>query len=158
MRTALSLSLLLWVTNASAEVPDAGAPDAAPRYVQIRADGPQAYLQRVYFDPGSTVINKAGKLYLDEVARTMAARPEITLVEVQGSTDTKEDADQRLRLSQQRADAVRSFLTQRGVAPQRLVSRGYGDSRPAGDNKTSDGRAQNRYVGFKALNAPGLSR
>ena len=51
-------------------------------------------------------------------------------------------------LSQARAEAVRSYLIQKGVAPARLRARGYGDSVPIDSNDTSIGRENNRRVEF----------
>jgi outer membrane protein OmpA-like peptidoglycan-associated protein len=51
-----------------------------------------------------------------------------------------------MRLSQQRAEAVRNFLISRGVAADRLTAKGYGESQPVADNATEEGRFKNRRV------------
>ena len=50
------------------------------------------------------------------------------------------------KLSENRADAVRSFLIAQGVSPNNISSTGYGESNPVADNNTSAGRAKNRRV------------
>ncbi len=54
-----------------------------------------------------------------------------------------------LKLSQRRADAVRKYLMDKGVAGNRLEAKGLGETQPAADNKTVEGRAQNRRVVFQ---------
>ncbi|MGH7527989.1 MAG: OmpA family protein, partial [Gemmatimonadales bacterium] len=56
------------------------------------------------------------------------------------------------RLSRARADAVRQYLIDRGVAAERLTAAGFGPSRPVASNKTAEGRAQNRRVELTRLN------
>jgi outer membrane protein OmpA-like peptidoglycan-associated protein len=53
-----------------------------------------------------------------------------------------------MQLSQQRADAVRSYLIQQGVSGSILTARGYGDTRPVASNSTDEGRFRNRRIEF----------
>ena len=69
-------------------------------------------------------------------------------VEVQGHTDSQGDDDFNLKLSQRRAESVRLYLIKRGITSDRLDPKGYGETVPIADNRTSDGRAQNRRVEF----------
>jgi OOP family OmpA-OmpF porin len=69
--------------------------------------------------------------------------------EVEGHTDSQGADAYNQALSQRRADAVRKYLVDKGVAGDRLQAKGYGESKPEGDNKTADGRAQNRRVVFQ---------
>ena len=52
-------------------------------------------------------------------------------------------------LSQRRADAVRSYLIEKGVAQEQLTAKGYGPHQPVADNATVSGRAMNRRVEFR---------
>jgi hypothetical protein len=66
---------------------------------------------------------------------------------VQGHTDNVRIAAQNLKLSQDRAAAVKGCLAQTfGVAAERMTASGFGDTRPVADNGTDQGRAQNRRV------------
>ncbi len=67
-------------------------------------------------------------------------------VAIGGYTDSTGVAKQNQKLSQQRADAVRTLLTEQGVAEGRLTSNGFGDANPVADNSSDDGRAKNRRV------------
>jgi len=83
---------------------------------------------------------------LKEIAATLKQHPELK-IEVQGHTDNVGKPDANLKLSQARADAVKQALTtEYGINPSQLTSKGYGDTKPATDNKTAEGRANNRRV------------
>lgn len=60
-----------------------------------------------------------------------------------------------MRLSEQRAQAVREQLIRRGIDPQRLTAQGYGGTKPIAENKTGEGRQRNRRVEFTITQAGG---
>ncbi|MBL6666264.1 MAG: OmpA family protein [Flavobacteriaceae bacterium] len=68
---------------------------------------------------------------------------------IEGHTSSDGDAETNLLLSQMRAEAVKAFLVNLGVNPDRLKTEGYGSERPITDNETSEGRALNRRVQFR---------
>jgi outer membrane protein OmpA-like peptidoglycan-associated protein len=72
-------------------------------------------------------------------------------VEVGGHTDDVGNANYNRRLSQQRADSVRDWLVEHGVARNRMQTRGYGSAQPVAPNDTDEGRARNRRIEFKQL-------
>jgi OOP family OmpA-OmpF porin len=84
---------------------------------------------------------------LDTVAQVLRDFPDIA-IEVQGHTDSRGNDAFNLRLSQQRADAVRQYLINQGIASSRLTARGYGETMPIESNATTEGRAMNRRVEF----------
>jgi len=108
-------------------------------------------LEKVMFETGSGVIKEESFALLDEIATTLIATPKIKKVEVQGHTDDRGRDDKNLELSQARADAVVAYLVGKGVAEDRLLSKGYGETKPAEDNKSAAGREANRRVEFKIL-------
>ncbi len=67
-------------------------------------------------------------------------------ITVEGHTDSRGSDSSNLALSQRRADAVRIFLIGQGIPPAQIKAVGVGEARPVADNKTSEGRAQNRRV------------
>ena len=69
-------------------------------------------------------------------------------VEVGGHTDSQGNDNFNLKLSQNRANSVRAYLIKQGVAPDRMTAKGYGENVMIADNRTADGRAQNRRVEF----------
>ncbi|MEZ5564304.1 MAG: OmpA family protein [Gammaproteobacteria bacterium] len=69
-----------------------------------------------------------------------------TVVDVAGHADSTGRADYNMQLSQRRAGSVSSYLAAQGINSQRLITVGYGDTRPIASNSTVEGRAQNRRV------------
>lgn len=103
--------------------------------------------QTVYFEFNRAVIRPQSFQLLDTVAQVMRDFPDIT-VEVQGHTDDRGRDEYNLRLSGERAEAVRQYLIQRGIPAARMTARGYGETRPIASNRRAAGRAQNRRVEF----------
>lgn len=104
--------------------------------------------EMVFFDTGKTTIKPESYSLLDEVAQTMNEHPEVKRVRVEGHTDNVGSAKTNTRLSKGRAEAVRAYLEQKGVAKARLDAKGYGPSRPIAGNETAEGREKNRRVDF----------
>jgi outer membrane protein OmpA-like peptidoglycan-associated protein len=69
--------------------------------------------------------------------------------EVEGHTDSDGSETYNQALSQNRADAVRTYFVEKGIDPQRIKSRAFGESKPVAPNTTNDGKQQNRRVEFK---------
>ncbi len=82
---------------------------------------------------------------LNAVATVLKEFPE-TLIQVTGHTDSTGSAEYNLQLSQKRAQSVAQYLVAQGVAPNRVMARGMGESMPIASNDTPEGRAQNRRV------------
>ncbi|MBS1936430.1 MAG: OmpA family protein, partial [Bacteroidetes bacterium] len=70
-------------------------------------------------------------------------------LEIHGHTDNVGDAAKNMKLSEERAAAVKSYLEKKSILADRMKSFGHGDTMPVADNKTPAGRAQNRRVEFK---------
>ena len=102
--------------------------------------------QGILFDTGKSDIKPESTPTLKQIAATLKEHPELK-VEVQGHTDNVGKADANLKLSQARADAVkRALTTEYGVSDGQVTAKGYGDTKPAADNTTAEGRANNRRV------------
>ena len=84
---------------------------------------------------------------LDQVAQVFIENP-IFIVEVQGHTDNVGNDEYNLDLSERRAQAVRTYLVNKGVPAERLTAKGYGPHKPITTNDTAEGRAINRRVEF----------
>jgi outer membrane protein OmpA-like peptidoglycan-associated protein len=82
---------------------------------------------------------------LDQVAQTLATYPS-TLIDVYGHTDPTGGDRINVPLSQNRAQSVANYLTQRGVDRARIATQGFGSSQGIADNGTESGRQQNRRV------------
>src|SRR5690242_5389329 len=105
-------------------------------------------LQKVYFEFDAATILPRSYPLLDQIAAVMEEHPEITHVRVEGHTDNIGTAEYNQNLSQARAEAVRAYLVEAGVEPNRLSASGFGYSRPIDSNDTEEGRAKNRRVEF----------
>ena len=120
-----------------------------PRGVAVDADGcPRrgtATLQGVTFEFNSANLTSASRPVLDVVAADLKKYPRLK-VEVQGHTDSVGADAYNQALSDRRAKAVFDYLTSRGVDPARLKSVGKGESEPLADNKSAEGRQENRRV------------
>jgi outer membrane protein OmpA-like peptidoglycan-associated protein len=104
--------------------------------------------EQIQFALDSSVILPASFGLLTEIADTMIRHTELLRIEVQGHTDNSGTPEHNKLLSEQRAEAVRSWLLQHGVLADKLVARGYGQSKPLVPNVTAGNRAKNRRVQF----------
>lgn len=85
---------------------------------------------------------------LDTIVRYLKDYPELDAL-IEGHTDNTGDDAYNSELSQKRADAVKKYLTDKGIDPTRLTPKGYGGTQPIADNSTPQGRAMNRRVEVK---------
>ncbi|MFE8071348.1 OmpA family protein [Marinobacteraceae bacterium S3BR75-40.1] len=99
----------------------------------------------VLFATGSSELQGGASSNLNRLVDFLNQYPD-RKAQIEGHTDNVGAADYNQRLSQHRADAVRSYLTQRGIASQRLSTVGIGMDRPVANNDTPTGRQQNRRV------------
>ena len=111
---------------------------------------PTLVLRGVNFQIGRSALTVGSYSVLDQVAASLVANPEIR-IEIAGYTDNTGSAAVNTRLSNARAFAVRAYLARKGVAPSRMVARGYGPASPVATNATAAGRAQNRRVELHKL-------
>lgn len=86
------------------------------------------------------------------IALTILKDNEDAEVEIGGHTDNQGSRAHNMRLSRNRANAVRDWLVEHGIDRGRLRTRGYGPDRPVGSNDTEVGQAQNRRIEFTHLN------
>lgn len=102
-------------------------------------------LEGTAFDTGSSKLKKAAGTQLAEVVDFAAGNPGSNLV-VTGYTDSQGNEAKNVKLSAARAAAVKAYLVKKGVAADRISTKGVGSANPVGDNKTKEGRAANRRV------------
>ena len=105
-------------------------------------------LEQPKFDFNRAVIKKESDSLLTEVAKVMVDHPEIKHVRVEGHTDSVGNAQINKILSQQRAQAVVTWLIAHGVEKDRVTAQGMGKEHPLVSNDTDAGRAANRRVEF----------
>jgi len=128
---------------------DGGCPAAEQKAVR---DGATIRItDRVYFETGKSTIKQESFNLLDQVALVIRSNPDILKLEIAGHTDDIGADEKNLTLSQERAEAVRNFLIEKGIASGRLVAKGYGEARPLTPNRNNASRAMNRRVEFNIL-------
>ncbi len=104
----------------------------------------------VLFDTDKWNIKPRFRSVLDDVVNVLRHNPGIKL-EIQGYTDNRGSISHNMKLSLERAEAVRQYLISRGISPERLSAKGFGCSRPVASNDTPEGRAKNRRVELKPV-------
>lgn len=126
---------------------------AGPVQVQLSQEE-QEVINKVFsnleFETGKSLIRKSSYPALDQLADLLQKKPAYSLI-VEGHTDNTGSALLNLKLSQQRADAVKVYLQQKGISGDRITSRGFGMTRPVASNSTSEGRQRNRRVEFTVV-------
>lgn len=102
-------------------------------------------LNNILFDTGRSTIRPESNPTLATVVEMLKAQPSLAL-EIQGHTDNVGAKDANLKLSKDRAEAVKARLVAGGIAAARLTTSGLGDTQPVADNTSEEGRARNRRV------------
>ncbi|HVO87556.1 MAG TPA: OmpA family protein [Casimicrobiaceae bacterium] len=99
----------------------------------------------VLFDVDRATLNPGGERAVHELAAMLAAHPEQRIT-ISGFTDNTGSDSYNQTLSENRASSVRGVLVASGIAPDRILTRGYGKSYPVATNRTEAGRQLNRRV------------
>jgi outer membrane protein OmpA-like peptidoglycan-associated protein len=128
-----------------------------PRGVEVDARGcailrPRLVLDGINFAFGSAEILPESEETLRRALALLRDNPD-ALIEIGGHTDNVGREQTNRQLSLARANSVRAWLVEHGIDPARLTTRGYASSQPVASNDTEEGRAQNRRIEFKHLNA-----
>ena len=103
------------------------------------------YAKTILFDTGKATIKFQSAEVLNQIINVLKKFPK-SRFRIEGYTDSTGKKAKNITLSQNRADAVKIYLIQGGIASERLESEGYGPEKPIASNKTKKGRALNRRV------------
>jgi outer membrane protein OmpA-like peptidoglycan-associated protein len=101
--------------------------------------------QNVYFVTNSAKLTLESKTAFVTILEELKANPDM-LLDIEGHTDNTGSKALNQRLSQQRAETVKRYLTELGVDAKRMTAKGFGDAQPIADNASAEGRQQNRRV------------
>lgn len=107
-------------------------------------------LENVYFDFGKATLRPESFPSLDELAELLKLKPAM-VIEIAGHTDDVGDDASNLTLSQQRSESVRNYLIRKGIAANRIVAKGYGETMPVTTGTSDDARQKNRRTEVKIL-------
>lgn len=107
--------------------------------------------ETIRFETGKATIDPGSTYILDEVADILKSNPGISKMTIEGHTDSVGDAALNKQLSQDRADAVKTYIVGKGIDAGRMDAKGFGAEQPIASNDTEEGRATNRRVAFKVV-------
>jgi len=116
------------------------------KYNKIVTDG-KFVTHGILFDVNKAVIKPESMGALNEIAKLLKDHSDLKF-EIDGHTDSDGKADANVKLSQERADAVKSKLVEMGIDESRLTTKGYGAAKPIDKNDSAEGKANNRRVEF----------
>lgn len=121
-----------------------GCPDVPPIEQKM-------ILRGINFQTGSAAITPNSYTELDKVVQSLMAYPNVR-IEIRGYTDSVGSDASNQALSERRANSVREYLVNAGIAPDRIEANGFGEADPVASNDTAAGRADNRRIEFHRLN------
>jgi outer membrane protein OmpA-like peptidoglycan-associated protein len=107
-------------------------------------------LKNVFFDVNKAELKPESMIELDKVVQLLKENPTIK-IEIDGHTDNVGKPADNLTLSNNRAKAVINYFLYKGVAADRLSSKGFGETKPVADNTSEQGRAKNRRTELKVV-------
>lgn len=112
--------------------------------------GTSIVLNNIFFETGSHELQEKSKVELKKLEEFLLNNPKIS-VEIGGHTDNQGNPQSNMVLSQKRAKSVFDYLLNRGISPEKLSYKGYGQTWPSADNTTEIGRAKNRRTELKII-------
>lgn len=119
--------------------------------VDIIFQQPKQYtLNNVFFDSGKASLRPESHKELNELAEYMNLKKTLS-IEIAGHTDNAGVKETNQKLSESRANAVRDYLLKKGIVPERVVAKGYGDTQPIADNSTENGKQKNRRTEVRIM-------
>jgi OmpA-OmpF porin, OOP family len=112
--------------------------------LDIKYDPPRSFtLENVFFETGKSILRTESDKALNDLVEIMKIKTGL-VIEIDGHTDNVGTPESNLKLSLDRANAVRNYLIQHGIAATRITAKGFGDTQPAATNDTEEGRQKNR--------------
>ena len=107
--------------------------------------GKKFSIESIYFDTGSANLKKESLPTLNKLLKIMKENPSIK-IEIDGHTDSTGSKEFNMKLSLKRANAIKYWLVMNGISENRIITKGFGNTKPIADNSTPEGRRKNRRV------------
>lgn len=120
------------------------------RDISLTSLGATVVLDHLIFELGKSVINPKSYPELDEVVAMMKENTKV-VIQLEGHTDNKGNADANLKLSQARVDAVKKYMVGKGIGKDRIKTKAFGGTKPIATDDTEEARAKNRRVEMRVL-------
>lgn len=112
--------------------------------------GKKIILNNIYFDSGSSQLLNTSFPQLETIVDILSNNINLN-IEISGHTDNIGDNIPNFLLSQKRADAIKYYLIEKGIDPERIISMGKGMNEPIEDNSSDNSRSKNRRVEMKIV-------
>ena len=132
------------------DIPSGSGDNLVNKVIELKniAIGSKIALRNVFFDTGKSTLRMESNGELDRIVKLLKDVPTLR-IEISGHTDNTGSAAINETLSQQRAEAVVTYLKNKGIVATRLTAKGYGASKPVNSNSSDEGRQQNRRTEFE---------
>jgi len=114
------------------------------------AKGATLVLKNIFFDNNKSNLKSGSEIELDKLVQLMNDNINLK-VEIEGHTDNVGKKEDNIALSSNRANAVVSYITSKGINKSRLTAKGYGDTRPIASNDTEEGKSHNRRTEINVI-------
>lgn len=129
---------------------DIGANNKVKRDIILTPSGETMRLSNLIFPQGKAVIDPKSFEELDEVAQMMKENSKM-VIQLEGHTDNQGSSKANLKLSEDRVEAVKKYLSSKGIAKDRIKTKALGGSQPLSNEMTQQARALNRRVEMRIL-------
>jgi len=134
----------------------AATPAPTPAASTVKQEGNKLKMPgAIVFETGKAVLKPESEPVLEQLKTFLDDKKHLTLIRVEGHTDNVGDAKSNLKLSGDRALAVKNWLVNKGIDSKRLIAVGFGDTKPIADNSKEEGRSQNRRTEFIVAESSG---
>ncbi|MCC6836780.1 MAG: OmpA family protein [Cytophagales bacterium] len=120
------------------------------RNIELTSMGGTIVLNHLIFAQGKAVIDPKSFPELDEVVAMLKENSKME-IQLEGHTDNRGNAEANLKLSQSRVDAVKKYITSKGIGKDRVKTKAFGGSKPIATEDTEEARAKNRRVEMRVL-------
>lgn len=107
-------------------------------------------LKNIFFDVNKFDLKPESQVELDKVVQLLQENPTVR-IQIEGHTDNVGTAADNLKLSENRAKSVVSFIVSKGIDPKRLTAKGFGATKPVAENTSEENRAANRRTELKII-------
>ena len=107
-------------------------------------------LNNIFFETGKSNLLDSSFAELNTLFSILKSKPKM-IIQISGYTDNTGNTQDNIVLSEARANAVKKYLSNKGIDNNRIIAKGYGSSNPKASNDTAEGRANNRRVEIMVL-------
>ena len=121
-----------------------------PARVEVRDNKIEIH-EKIQFEKAKSRILEESHSLLNEIAEVIQKNPHIKKISIEGHASSEGNDYFNMKLSDDRAKAVRQYLVDKGIEEDKLVAKGFGETKPIADNDTEEGREKNRRVEFNII-------